>query len=313
MQLTQPSLASRTPAVDKHARSADVQTVTLTAADGFSLHADLFAVEQPKKVVLMAPAMGVHRRYYRAFARSLVDANIAVLTPDYRGMGESRPLSLRGFRARLHEWAELDVEAALAFLRARYPGVPQVYVAHSVGGQLFGLLGASTVAQVERALFVGSQSGYWGHWPWPSRARMFAIWYALFPLLVSGLGYLPLGRLQGRGQDVPAGVAREWMGWARDPEYVMRYAKNQPHNGFAGFTGPLRSYVIGDDDFAPERSVRELMSFYRRAQSELRRVEPRALGRRAIGHFAPFSRELAPSLWPEFHAFITATSAPSQP
>lgn len=312
MQLTQPLLAPSEPMLDTASRTAAAQTVSLTTVDGFSLHADLFAVEQPLKVVLMAPAMGVHRRYYRAFARSLVAANIAVLTPDYRGMGESRPRSLRGFRARLHEWAELDVEAALAFLRTRYPGVPQVYVAHSVGGQLFGLLAASSVAQVERALFVGSQSGYWGHWPWPSRARMFAIWYALFPLLVSGLGYLPLGRLQGRGQDVPAGVAREWMGWARDPEYVMSYAKSKPHNAFAGFTGPIRSYVIGDDDFAPERSVRALLSFFRRAHSELRRVEPGALGRRAIGHFAPFSAELAPSLWPEFHAFITAKSALSQ-
>ena len=52
-----------------------------------------------RPVVVIAPATSVHSRYYHRFADHLFQQGFDVLTFDYRGIGHSRPPSLRGFRA----------------------------------------------------------------------------------------------------------------------------------------------------------------------------------------------------------------------
>src|SRR6185503_6816847 len=103
---------------DPHAPAS----ISIEAADGFRLAADLFAPNDARAAVLIAPAMGVAREFYRPFAGFLAENGLASLVLDYRGIGGSAPKSLRGFKASLHEWAELDLEAALETIRARFAG-----------------------------------------------------------------------------------------------------------------------------------------------------------------------------------------------
>src|SRR5689334_10099670 len=119
------------------------QTLTLVAADRQTLVADLTAPTGPaaelRATAVIAPAMAVPRRLYRGFAAYLATRGVATLVLDYRGIGDSVVDRGRGKDVRVDQWAYLDVPAALAELERRFPGLPRVWIGHSVGGQLLGL------------------------------------------------------------------------------------------------------------------------------------------------------------------------------
>jgi predicted alpha/beta hydrolase len=286
--------------------------LTVPAADGVPLSAVLYEPgdgaggDPPRAAVLIAPAMAVRKRYYEPFAAYLAGAGFAVLAFDYRGMGGSLPGRLRGFRADLHEWGEQDLDGALAWLAGRWPGAPLLVVAHSVGGQVLGL--AAGIERVAALLAVGAQSGYWRFWPGAWRWALAVFWYCWLPALVALFGYLPM-RLATGGENVPAGVAREWARWGRHPDYVLSYARAAGGAGYARFDRPLAAWGFTDDLLAPPRAVERLVAFYPNAQSELRILAPADLGVREIGHFGPFRERFRESLWAEWRRWLEAAAA----
>src|SRR5262249_26659367 len=109
------------------------------AADGYSLAATLRRpAGAPKGFVLVASATATPRQYYGRFANYPAARVFSVMTFDYRGIGGSRPASLRGFECKMRDWAALDISAAVDF--AAREGGPLLYVGHSYGGQALGLL-----------------------------------------------------------------------------------------------------------------------------------------------------------------------------
>jgi predicted alpha/beta hydrolase len=271
------------------------------ALDGFSLGADLFEPEgQCRGAVVMAPATGVPRRIYSPFAAFLQESGFSTLTFDYRGIGDSRRGSLKGFPASMHDWGEQDLAGAIRALASRHPGLPLQVVGHSAGGQIFGLLEGTPV---RAALMVGSQSGYWKHWDGVRRAGVAALWHVLIPGFVGALGYLPMSAFR-MGEDLPRDVALEWARWGRNPEYLWSYAKARGGRGFTSFEGRIRSYAIADDGFAPVRSVAALLAFYTRARTELKVVAPKEVGAKGIGHFGFFRRQFRDTLWADALEFL---------
>lgn len=271
----------------------------LSALDGTRLAADLFAPAQaPQAAVVIASAMGVPRRLYRAFARYLAQGGIAALTFDYRGIGGSGTASDR--RAQLHDWGEQDLGGALRFLSERFPSVPHLYFGHSVGGQLAGLAPGSE--RLRALVMVGAQHGYWRNFGGLKQAAMFAFWYGS-PLVVRAFGRLPMKRLVG-GEDLPAGVALEWARWGRHPDYLWSYASARGGASYPRIQAPLLSYAISDDGYAPVRSVEALNRLYTAARTELRLVEPRSQGVKSIGHFGFFRERFADPLWREALAWM---------
>lgn len=116
----------------------DVRPLELRAADGFTLHATLYDASSTN-VTFVAGAMGVKRRYYDAFARFMTERGRSVVTIDYRGIGDSRPRTLRGFDATMADWGRFDIDAALAWIAGELRPASLTYVGHSAGGQLAAL------------------------------------------------------------------------------------------------------------------------------------------------------------------------------
>jgi predicted alpha/beta hydrolase len=281
------------------------EPITIPARDGYVLAGDLFLPPGPARAaVLVAPAMGVPRGYYARFAAFLAREGLAALTVDYRGIGGSRRGGLRVDPATLRDWGERDLAGAADLLAARVPGVPLLWVGHSVGGQLLGLVDDVPLAG---ALLVAAQSGHWRLWTGAWRAWIFLLWHVLIPGLVPVLGKLPAAVLGG-GEDVPPGVAREWAAWGRRRDYVMSYARPRGGRGFARLRAPIVSYAIADDAYAPLASVRELLRYYALAPTELRVVRPDEVGERHVGHFGFFRARFEPTLWREALAFLAAAA-----
>jgi len=278
------------------------------AADGRPLAATVLEPLRVEGTVVVASATGVPRRIYEGIARHLAEAGLAVLTFDYRGIGDSRQGGpLRRETARMQDWGRLDLEGALAWMRGRYPGAPQLALGHSAGGQLLGL--APSARDLRGAAFVGSQLGWSGHWPWPARALMWTMWHALIPAFTAATGYLPMRRL-GQGEDLPAGVALEWARWGRRRNYLFDDLGPEVRSGYAGLRFPVRALHISDDLYAPRSGVEALTAFYG-GRREVRTVTPAEAGVRRIGHFGWVRPQFEEAIWAPIRDWFRERLAPS--
>jgi predicted alpha/beta hydrolase len=286
------------------AEPCDVAQVRLRALDGYQLGGVLFtprgAAPARRSAVLHCGA-GIAAVRYRRFARYLAGSGIPVLTYDYRGIGHSRPATLRGFRASFEDWAEFDGGGAIAWLRHRFPRAEMIGVAHSIASLLVG--GAPNAGEQARLVMVGAHTGYYGDYRKRHRVLMTALWHGLMPGLTLALGYFPARRL-GLGEDLPAKIALQWAG-RRSPE--LRPAGTAPGyerhqlllDRCAALQRPATLVSITDDGFATAEGTRRLLSYYPRL-FPLQHIQftPHDAGVPRIGHFGFFGRNVGTVLWP---------------
>ena len=208
------------------------------------------------------------------------------MTFDYRGIGGSRPASLRGFECRMRDWAALDLSAAVDFA-AREAASPLLYVGHSYGGQALGLLPNN--GKVERALFVAAQVGYWRLFPSPKKWRVWFMLNVAGPAVARILGYVP-GRL-GIGEDLPKDVFLEWASWCMKPDYLFDDETLEARKHFPNYRGALRGIGMSDDAWAPPVAVEKLLAHYTGTTPEHVTVSPNDIGEKKIGHFGFFRQQ----------------------
>ena len=282
------------------------------AADGAVVSARLFAPEQPAgatHLVLLAGAFAVRQRYYARFARDLVERGLAVVTVDYRGVGESRhsmppgsgrrarsgKAPMRQHPARATDWV-LDLDAAVHAARHHIPDAPLVVVGHSFGGQVLPLMAHAD--EISRVVTVGTQFAHPSLWQGWERVRMETILRAAIPGLVATAGYLP--GWSGIGEDVPGRVAADWARWCRSRRYLLDHVDGA-EQAFSAFTAPVEAIAVTDDDYAPPAGVELYASFL--PNSEVSRIAPEDLGLSTLGHFGPF-RPDARVLWEQVAAAL---------
>lgn len=275
------------------------ETTWFAARDGRLLTGTFYAPGAPSasngRSVLVSGALGVPRGFYERYARFLASDGFTVLTYDYRGIGDSRKPPAEADGASLRDWGEADLPGALDHLAARAPSHRLLAVAHSVGGQLFGL--AHNNGRAAALLSICCPSGYWRLWPWPHRLWLAPLWFCVVPALGGVLSHLPVRRAGlGFAADLPAGVMREWARWCRHADYLVDDEGRPLREHFRGYRGRILAYTVGDDWMAPPAAVQALHRFYSTAQVEHREIAPDRR-RHAIGHFGYF-RDDNRALWP---------------
>lgn len=282
------------------------------ARDGFPLRGLWASPEAaPVAAAIVAPATGVPARFYLPFARALAESGVAVLVPDYRGIGSSRPSALKGLAFRRMQagfgtWARLDLPGAIDALLARHPGLPFFYIGHSLGGQVLPL-----VPQASRAaacLLVASQVGWVGHWRGLPTLRKYLGLMAGIGATTLALGYGP-GRVFG-GEDLPGRAALEWGAWGLHPGYLAGWHRDARARA-ATLTAPMAFVRITDDlDFAPPPAVRALMGWYPNAPRDELVFGPEDVGQPRLGHFGFFREAIGRPLWSQAIAWLHAAGLP---
>ncbi len=273
--------------------SFEAKLLRIAAADGYPLAATRYcAAGAPRGEVVLAGATGVPQGFYRRFAEHLAGQGYGVTTFDYRGIGQSKPRSLKGFEANFLEWACFDLAAVIDTAAA--PGLPVFLVGHSFGGHAFGLL--PNHARVTGCYIFATGAGWAGWMPRLEGLRVRFMWTFVTPLLAKWKGYLPWSLLRS-GEDLPLGVYRQWRRWCAYPHYFFD-DPDMAHlaERFAAVRTPIVAANALDDAWAPPASRDAFMSAYRNAPQIRRDLDPRQLG--GIGHMGYFRQQAQP-LWDE--------------
>lgn len=279
------------------------QDTSIAARDGYQLAATVFSpTTTPVRAVLINSATAVPRKIYRGFATYLAEQGCAVLTYDYRGIGGSRPASLRGFQVRMRDWAALDVAGAIDHMRAVWPRLPLAVVGHSFGGQAVGL--APNNNDISRALFVAAQAGYWRLFHSPEKYRVYAMLRFIGSPIAHTLGYVP-GKL-GIGEDLPRDVFLEWTGWVMRPRYFFDDPTLDALANFPNYRGALRAICLTDDPWATPAAVDLLCSGFTGTTAKRSDIRPADIGAAKIGHFGFFRPEHRDTLWRDAAQWLMA-------
>ncbi|GBH23215.1 alpha/beta hydrolase family protein [Burkholderia vietnamiensis] len=273
------------------------ESIAFSAADGYALRGTLWSPDAPPRaLVLIHPATAVPERLYAGFARFLTTRGFAALTYDYRGIGSSRPARLTKLQARMRDWIELDVGAAIAWARDTHRAVPLLAVGHSVGGHAVGL--SAGTAHLRAAVLVAAHAGSTRLIESAAeRLKVRLILHVLGPLASALLGYVP-GKRLGLGEDLPAGVFREWSRWTALPHHFFDDPTLGAAERFSKQRLPILAVGFDDDPWANRRAIDLLVSYLTGAAVERRQIDPHAAGTGPVGHMGFFRSRPGAVLWP---------------
>ncbi len=281
-----------------------VERLTLTAADGYELAALRYRSSVPARAhLLVAGATAVPQGFYKRFAEHAAGRGFEVLTLDYRGIGQSAPPTLKGFRMDYLDWGRLDLAAGVEAMRQE--GVPLYLVGHSYGGHALGLLPHQE--WVAGAYTFATGAGWHGWMPPLERLRVLFMWRVLGPVWTRMAGYLPWSLL-GMGEDLPLDVYRQWREWCRFPRYFFDDPRMKAVTArFDEVRFPIVAANALDDAWAPPASRDAFMAGYRRAAVRCVTIDPRRAGLGPIGHMGYFRPRALP-LWNEALDWFDALS-----
>lgn len=272
-------------------------------ADGQSLQASRYAPEAPAAVLVIAPALGVPRRFYSRLAQFLMERNIAVLIFDYRGSADSTLEVGTARDLRLVDWGRKDLEAMLVEARLRWPVAPQFLMGHSLGNQLAGM--APNASRLSGFLMVAAPAPNWKHWQGWKRWAFWFWWKLVIPLACLGRDNFPSRALKFSSVDIPSGPALEWARAACSEGYLFNPKFGLDLESFRKLSIPALAWQFTDDLYVPMESHEALLHAYPGLKPDRRAVAPADLGLRSIGHLGFFT-PACQALWQHAADWILA-------
>jgi predicted alpha/beta hydrolase len=265
------------------AEAVELHTLPVGAGDGHRWELLAYVPSQPRAALLWLPALGVAARHYASLAQALAARSIAVFLHEWRGHGSS---SLRadhhcdwGYR----ELLTLDLPASEDAISAVLPSpVKRIIGGHSLGGQLAACRLALAPSSAQRLWLVASGAPYSRAFPMPLRHGL-ALACRLLPWLADRAGALP-GRRIGFGGREARGVMRDWAGSARSGRYGAAGLDVDIEAAFARVDAEATGVLFRHDWYAPEPSLRFLLSKLPNARCTIGQLDDAALGMRS-DHF----------------------------
>jgi predicted alpha/beta hydrolase len=266
---------------------------TVRTKDGYSLGVRIFLPFRSfTSVIVLVPSALLSQKDYLNFARFLQHHGFAVISFDYRGVGESAPTSLIGFDSSLEQWAKYDTDAVILYTRQKFPMSELIYIGHGIGGEISGLvpaiqfinklvlincsLSCNSFRYVKDKLWIGAMSFF-------------------YRMLSSVYGYFP-GKKLGKQHNLPPGIMKEWLRWCENNNGLFDdYAD---HN-YRKQRFSILAYSFSDDWRSRKKGVKALLDHFSSAQITWRHVNPEEVNEVKIGHLGFFNYEKSGNLWKE--------------
>ena len=272
------------------------QQLRISATDGYQLAAIVREPEsEPKGVVQFHGGTGIPQTFYGNLAAYLTENGYVTITFDYRGIGSSKPPSLKGFEATTRDWGQLDMTGVFDWVLHTYPTKKKIVIGHSMGGQLVGLMPNSD--KIDQLFLIASATGYWKDMSSPLKWLLPSIWYFFIPLTTAVYGYAHAKKIR-QGENLPKGVALEWRKWCINPTYFEPdFGKTLHPLYYDQVKISLTSIQLADDPIANQVTATKILTYYSHAQLTIDRIVPSEIGVAKIGHMGYFSRRMKDKLW----------------
>ncbi|TAH18670.1 MAG: alpha/beta fold hydrolase [Cytophagales bacterium] len=271
------------------------EKLKIKCVDGYELSAILLQPTEPKAVVQFNGGTGIVKEFYLNFLTHIASCGYVVLLYDYRGIGESRPASLKNFDAKMSDWGKKDMTDTLAWLNERFPDLPKLLMGHSMGGQQIGMMHNHHL--LKGALLIATSTGVISSITKPYRHYASLMFNIYTPLVTAIFGYVPL-KVLGAGEDLPKYIASEWISWCNNKHYLFDFIGKTLHDThYDKVEMPIHAYIIEDDPIANSDSVADLLSGYKNAKISTEFIKVADYQTKNIGHLGLFSRKFKENLW----------------
>jgi predicted alpha/beta hydrolase len=275
----------------------NMQTLTITAADGYKLSA-LYSRPVGDSIgnIILSSATGIKKEFYINFTRFLVQNGYSVLLYDYRGIGKSAPQHLKTCTSYMHEWGTLDMNAVLNYMVHVKGATDIIWVGHSVGAQMVGFI--KHQQHIRKVIAISAAFGYWGYFPSPVKWKIWGLWFFIGPLMVSLFGYGAMKKI-GWGENLPRNMMKEWREWCLSKTYFRSaILKKTNLDKFYGFTIPITSIYMSDDELANDTTAPMMMNFFPDAPSKVYKLQVEKYTTCKVGHTGIFRKKFQDNLWP---------------
>jgi predicted alpha/beta hydrolase len=280
------------------ANAVERQSVWLETNDGARLSARWWpGCDRRARTIVALSALGTDKSYFDWWAEALARWGWGVLTVDLRGIGRSSGDD----SVSIDDWIDSDIPTVVRFLREEIAPDFLGAVAHSAGGLL---LGASpAIHLLDGAVLVGAGLPYPNLYrPRDATVLALALWFV--PLVAT----LPIGwsgSLARRLPRCPRKAFRQFRRWSLAGQLTGSDGEAlEPR--FRAVRVPLVFCPLVADRRSPAPSVLALRELFENAPSQLR---PLSGGGGARGHFGPFKRAGAETVWRELERLLEELSA----
>lgn len=275
------------------------ESIKITCRDGYLLSGSLYRpASKMHAAVMIAPATGIKKTFYHAFATHLAEQGYGVVTFENRGIGESLRGKLKDSKATIRDWGYLDMPAVLDSLKSSFPSTSHHLVGHSAGGQLAGLM--HNHGDLRSMFNVACSSGQLDNMRAGYRRKAKIFMNAFAPLNNAVFGYTNTQWI-GMGEPLPKGVAQEWCDWCNGAGYIeTAFGKSVKEHWYDAINCPSLWINATDDDIANNANVDDMTRVFTKmsAQGKIERltIDPSEHGYQDLGHMKFFSRKRS-GLW----------------
>jgi len=272
--------------------------VEITTKDGVAITALIVNSESKKTkgVIQFHSGTVTIKEFYLKLAVFLSKNGYTVILFDYRGVGESRPKNLKGYEASISDWGKYDAEAVTNWINQEYPRLPIHLLAHSMGGQIYGLM--ESWNSFDKVILLTTSSGNYNKFS-PTLYRLKIKWPVklLLPIMLRIFDYAP--GFIGLGQDWPKGIAIDWMKNSRNNGLMPDYLNAKSGRSYYDeITKKITALYFSDDNMSTLATKSELPKAYPNADLNIRTINPADVGLKSIGHFGIFKNKAKERLWP---------------
>ncbi|MEM8711136.1 MAG: alpha/beta fold hydrolase [Planctomycetota bacterium] len=240
----------------------------------------------PSVAIVMSSGTGFGRSFYRRLAEFFCDKGAAVVTYDYRAIGDSSSPELLQ-ETDIPDWGR-DLDAVLSWTRGAFSGSRVVHVGHSAGGHIVAF--SKRAREIEKHLFVAVGSGtLWQHFVsrWPMEIYF---WWILGPISLALRGHI--AKIGGwTGTPLPAPAFRTWRRWSHRGRYYEKDVLEWNRQHSIGPVSEIQSWVFTDDGICTPRTAQTILDCFPGALKSMEVVAPAEVGLERIGHEGVFRKK----------------------
>jgi len=271
-----------------------MKDINILTEDNYSLSAHLFEPQDSNgKLLLINSATGVKQQIYFSFAQFFSEQGFAVITYDYRGIGQSKPIKMKGFEASMRTWGTKDYKALTDYIKTNFPDYQKFCLGHSVGALILGMNRDSQI--FKEFVFVGTQNAFVGNLKLKTKIEAYLGFGIVQPLSTKILGYFPANWF-GLGESLPSGSAFDWRTLILNKKSTNKLLQ-KVENFSRNLTQKVSVIRAEDDVWLTEKGVKSLLqNTYPNLKPTYRIIKTSESEKEEIGHIN-FFRSYNQKLW----------------